>query len=145
MSLTRFVAVGILSCAGYVFAQVPSISMFPAPPASDVTTGDQASTILYPLFDVDRVLKSAPQNEQWEDQAKTQINSREDLLNLFDAERNRPRFIPRAQLQNDATCFAIRSYRMVRDDPQSDSTHRDGYTTCVPAARFRVYTTDEKR
>ena len=40
----------------------------------------------------------------------------------------------------DATCYAIRSYLVVRDSPDSDSTHRDGSTTCVPAARFRVHT-----
>jgi len=40
----------------------------------------------------------------------------------------------------DFACYAIRSYRMVRDNPNSDSTHRDGYTTCVPAARFHYYT-----
>lgn len=40
----------------------------------------------------------------------------------------------------DATCYSIRSYLVVRDSPGSDSTHRDGSTTCVPAARFRVYT-----
>jgi hypothetical protein len=40
----------------------------------------------------------------------------------------------------DTTCYAIRSYLVVRDSPDSDSTHRDGSTTCVPAARFRVHT-----
>jgi hypothetical protein len=39
------------------------------------------------------------------------------------------------------TCYKIRNYLVVRDDPHSDSFHRDGYTTCVPAARFRIYTT----
>jgi len=40
----------------------------------------------------------------------------------------------------DVNCLAIRSYRVVRDSPHSDSTHPDGYTTCVPAARFHYYT-----
>jgi hypothetical protein len=44
------------------------------------------------------------------------------------------------QTDTDAACFAIRSYRVVRDSPQSDTTHFGGYTTCVPAARFRMYT-----
>ncbi len=44
----------------------------------------------------------------------------------------------------DRTCLFIRDYRVVRDSPRSDSTHRDGYTTCVPAARFRLYTTLEQ-
>jgi hypothetical protein len=41
----------------------------------------------------------------------------------------------------DATCYAIRSYIVVRDSPHSDATHRDGSTTCVPAARVRMYST----
>lgn len=45
------------------------------------------------------------------------------------------------QFLGTADCLTIRSYRVVRDDPHSDSTHRDGYTTCVPAARFRLYST----
>jgi hypothetical protein len=46
----------------------------------------------------------------------------------------------------DATCYAIRSYLVVRESAHSDVTHRDGSTTCVPAARVRMYsTTDQKR
>jgi hypothetical protein len=46
----------------------------------------------------------------------------------------------------DATCYAIRSYLVVRDSPHSDVTQRDGSTTCVPAARVRMYsTTDQER
>lgn len=44
----------------------------------------------------------------------------------------------------DRTCLYIRDYRVVRDSPHSDSTHRDGYMTCVPAARFQVYTSVER-
>ena len=46
----------------------------------------------------------------------------------------------------DATCYAIRSYLVIRDSPHSDTTHRDGSTTCVPAARIRMYSTvDQER
>jgi hypothetical protein len=40
--------------------------------------------------------------------------------------------------QNDATCFYIRSYRVTRDDPASDSTRLAGYSECQPAARYRA-------
>jgi hypothetical protein len=50
------------------------------------------------------------------------------------------RFPTGMEFPADATCYAIRSYLVVRDSPDSDSTHRDGSTTCVPAARFRVHT-----
>jgi hypothetical protein len=51
------------------------------------------------------------------------------------------RFTTEMQPPFDATCYAIRSYLVVRDSPHSDVTHRDGSTTCVPAARVRMYST----
>ncbi|MFY9744156.1 MAG: hypothetical protein WA252_14315 [Candidatus Sulfotelmatobacter sp.] len=41
----------------------------------------------------------------------------------------------------DKTCYFIRGYVVVRDGPHSDSVHRDGSFTCVPSARFHLYTT----
>ena len=63
-----------------------------------------------------------------------------------------PAYLPRSEvtiLQSDGypldtTCYLIRSYLMVRDSPHSDTTHRDGYSTCVPAARVRMYSTVER-
>ena len=40
--------------------------------------------------------------------------------------------------QSDGTCYSIRSYRVTRDDPESDSTRLAGYSTCQPAARFQL-------
>jgi len=54
--------------------------------------------------------------------------------------------VPRAWLvdpnggQGDALCYTMRSFKVARDDPQSDSTHAAGYSTCQPAARFHVHT-----
>jgi hypothetical protein len=54
---------------------------------------------------------------------------------------NRHRPAPsEAELGMEGYCLAIRSYRVVRDDPHSDSVHRVAYTTCVPAARVHMYT-----
>jgi hypothetical protein len=39
---------------------------------------------------------------------------------------------------NDTDCYSIRSYRVTRDDPWSDSTRLAGYSECQPAARFRM-------
>ena len=46
--------------------------------------------------------------------------------------------------QDGTLCYAIRSYKVARDDPQSDSTHATGYSTCQPATRFHVQTGDEQ-
>ncbi|HVR27806.1 MAG TPA: hypothetical protein VMU26_31300 [Candidatus Polarisedimenticolia bacterium] len=40
--------------------------------------------------------------------------------------------------QSDVTCYSIRTYRVTRDDPQSDSTSPAGYSTCQPVAQFQL-------
>ena len=48
-----------------------------------------------------------------------------------------PRLAPDPR-PNDRTCYSIRSYRVTRDHPDSDSTRLAGYSTCQPASRFQV-------
>jgi hypothetical protein len=45
-----------------------------------------------------------------------------------------------AQLLGDTFCLKMRTYKVARDNPDSDATHLVGYSTCQPAARFRTYT-----
>jgi hypothetical protein len=42
--------------------------------------------------------------------------------------------------QGDEDCLSMRTYRVVRDNPRSDSTRLAGYSECQPAARFQVRT-----
>lgn len=49
---------------------------------------------------------------------------------------------PDTPLAGGITCLAIRSYVVKRDSKDSDSVHLAGYTTCVPAARFRLKTAE---
>ena len=44
----------------------------------------------------------------------------------------------------DTLCLKMRTYKVARDDPHSDSTHAAGYSTCQPAARFHVRTAEER-
>lgn len=44
---------------------------------------------------------------------------------------------------DDTTCYSIRSYVVARDNKNSDAVHPVGYTTCVPASRYRLRTTVE--
>jgi hypothetical protein len=48
-------------------------------------------------------------------------------------------------LPGDTLCYAIRSYVVARDSKHSDSVHRVGYTTCVPASRYRLRTTMDQQ
>jgi len=49
-----------------------------------------------------------------------------------------PQFRKRVLAQNDVTCYSLRTYRVTRDDPESDATSPAGYSTCQPASRFQV-------
>ncbi|MGZ4816338.1 MAG: hypothetical protein ACXVZV_13065 [Terriglobales bacterium] len=46
------------------------------------------------------------------------------------------------QLDADIDCLKIRSYVVARDSKDSDSTHLVRYSTCQPASRYRLKTTD---
>jgi hypothetical protein len=41
--------------------------------------------------------------------------------------------------QADSVCLKIRTYKVARDGPATDSTHPAGYSTCQPAARFQTH------
>lgn len=43
---------------------------------------------------------------------------------------------------DDTMCYKIRSYVVARDSKNSDSVHPVKYTTCVPASRYRLKTTE---
>ena len=47
--------------------------------------------------------------------------------------------------QDDEFCLNIRSYRVTRDDPESDSTRLAGYSECQPAARYQMKTAVDMR
>jgi hypothetical protein len=47
-------------------------------------------------------------------------------------------------LDSDVTCYTIRSYVVARDSKDSDSTHMAGYSTCQPASRYAIKTTEER-
>jgi hypothetical protein len=61
-------------------------------------------------------------------------------LNQFTAPRRWLHIDPDWQPQDDGACLKMRTYKVARDGPHSDSTHAAGYTTCTPAARFQTRT-----
>jgi hypothetical protein len=50
---------------------------------------------------------------------------------------------PDGPLAAGTTCYAIRSYVVAPDAKGTDSVHPDGYSTCIPAANFRLKTPDD--
>jgi hypothetical protein len=43
--------------------------------------------------------------------------------------------------QDEAMCYTMRTYRVARVSPESDTTTPAGYSTCQRAARFQLRTT----
>ena len=48
-------------------------------------------------------------------------------------------------MQNDTDCYTMRSYRVTRDDSQSDAVRLAGYSECQLAARFQMKTAVDSR
>jgi hypothetical protein len=132
--LLRLLTAAALLCATQAFTQVQ-----PGDPSDATSTLDQLQANPYLRLNLDQP-NSSPENS-----TKTLGQPSRGLSGLLDLKQTPMRAVGEMPWQAEATCFAIRSYRVVRDDPHSHSIHRDGYTTCVPSARFRVYTADEKR
>jgi len=47
--------------------------------------------------------------------------------------------------QAEPTCYTIRAYRVVRENPGSDVTKPAGYSTCQRSAQFQLRTTVDSR
>ena len=63
--------------------------------------------------------------------------------------KNQPRHMTwlgmhRYAVNETPVCYKMRSYHMVRLDPDSDVTRQEGYSTCEPASRFGVKRTIQK-
>ncbi|HLW85388.1 MAG TPA: hypothetical protein VKR60_09260 [Candidatus Sulfotelmatobacter sp.] len=54
-------------------------------------------------------------------------------------------FHKRIVTNDDVPCLTLRTYRVTRDDPESDTTRLVGYSTCQPSTRFQVKTTVESQ
>ena len=48
------------------------------------------------------------------------------------------------RMDDDATCYTMRSYVVARDSKNSDSTHLTGYSTCQRASKYRLKTTEQR-
>jgi hypothetical protein len=60
-------------------------------------------------------------------------------IKILDTQRFGTSHIP-PDLLADQYCLKIRSYQMARDSKNSDSTHLVGYSTCLPASKYRLRT-----
>ena len=120
------VAMLVLLCAGLVLAQAPQ---------NNNPEADQFRLSPYPQTEF-----SLQNNPESDSTVLVHIDPHVYWGGKKRSDSDVLRFPTELESPVDTTCYAIRSYLVVRDSPDSDSTHRDGSTTCVPAARFRVHT-----
>ncbi len=146
MTLARLVAVTLVLCSTLVFAQ--KNTDFAAIP-------DQALTASHPEIAASsepwKIFPNQPSNAGKQPLDRLQIDQFKVLRSKTDSRS----FLlgPESDagillsgvggdLISDTTCLKIRSYVVARDSKNSDSTHRVSYSTCQPASRYRLRTTD---
>jgi hypothetical protein len=153
MPLTRFLVVVMLVawCAGQLCAQSQGNGNSGVAPSQATASNASSSNPVADLFQRDPNLQAwFPTQGGLETNAvggnRADVYAHPSAKDVFRIRVGPNQFPTEWQAPFDATCYAIRSYLVVRESPHSDVTHRDGSTTCVPAARVRMYsTTDQKR
>ncbi len=58
-------------------------------------------------------------------------------------DRPAQRYFEHMKQEEDGVCYKLRSYKVARDDRDSDSTHPVGYSTCQRASKFQMRSADE--
>ena len=146
MPLAHLLAAALLVCSTLAFAQKQNDSLVSEMQSSNAnkaaTTSDSWKFIPNPSADTS--FGGAPLDRARIDQFKVDqasIDSKGSASKL-EAQADPLVLEPTRELATDATCFAIRSYVVARDDKNSDSTHPVAYSTCQPASRYRLRTTD---
>jgi hypothetical protein len=145
MTLARLLA-ALLLCSLPAFGQGQQVSGFNMPdkstdtmPASSTSTSSPSEP--WRIFTNTPMELSSDQDrirvDQFRlDQGKVDPGARTFTFKVAPA--------PDGSLDGDATCYTMRSYVVARDSKDSDSTHPVSYSTCQPASRYRVKTTEER-
>ena len=148
MTLTRLLSAALVVCSALAFAQTKTDSM---------AVSDQVAPT--------NKLASVASSKPWKiipDQAMhtTSGSNAQDRLQIDKYKISRSKSDARTlllgpeadsgmvlsslggELDADIDCLKIRSYVVARDSKDSDSTHLVRYSTCQPASRYRLKTTE---
>jgi hypothetical protein len=107
-------------------------------PAPALHQNEESSTVLFQLPEPFLVDLESPSNS-----TPTSVQSEQDSLVARQLESRAEHLL--TLQQNEPTCYMLRTYRVVRENPQSDSTRPAGYSTCQPSTRFQVRTAVDSR
>jgi len=97
-------------------------------PAAVLSRNAEASIVFFPLFDDwPNSSTSTPGNSQSEhNSGKMPVPVHTQHILTME--------------QNEATCLTLRTYRVARVSPDSDTIRPAGYSTCQPTSRFQLKT-----
>jgi hypothetical protein len=152
MRIARLLAVVSLLCSFSVLAQdEPKVSpngAVPAPNAvAPVTTAVAAEPSRIAAVNASALNASKSPFTQLQSGMQDQRLNRDDVDNfLTDPPSNKAKTAGiNEESANDSECLYIRSYVVARDGKDSDSTHMVSYSTCQPARRYGLKTTELKQ
>lgn len=127
MSYTRLVLVALWFCSLPAFSQDHSL-----------IAGNAGSNVQR-IPDL-RTPPAATPSEPWRILPKPDSDRNQGFLITPDLGQEGIIVSPDGPLALGTTCYNIRSYVVSRDSKDSDSVHPVGYSTCIPANRYRLKT-----
>ncbi len=144
MTLARVLAAAVMLCALPAFAQDHANAGSVFSKGFYLFCLAPAATPEQPW----RIIPSRPADLGLEQSPLSQIRTNEYRLVEREPDSHCLQYSPtidqhsHTQLYTDTVCYAIRSYVVARDSKDSDSTHPVRYSTCQPAARYQLRTTE---
>lgn len=146
MTLTRFLFGSLVVCSALAFAQTKADPTSPQAAAANklATVASSEPWKIIPDQSMHATSGSNALDRLQVDQYKVS-RSKNDTRTLLlgpDADAGMVLSGLNGQLDADIDCLKIRSYVVARDSKDSDSTHLVRYSTCQPASRYRLKTTE---
>jgi hypothetical protein len=147
MTLTRFFASALVVCSALAFAQTKTDSLAVSDPAAaskPATTASSEPWKFIPNQLADANSGKDPLNRLQIDQYKVFRSDTNTRTLLVSPEADAGMILSglSGELDGVTTCLKIRSYVVARDSKDSDSTHPVSYSTCQPAKRYSLRTTE---
>jgi hypothetical protein len=147
MTLTRLLSASLVLCSALAFSQTKTDSLA----VSDlVTASNKLGTVassepwkIIPSQPLDATSGRNPDSLQV-DKYKVSRSKNDTRTFLLGPEADAGMILSAlgGELDADIDCLKIRSYVVARDSKDSDSTHLVRYSTCQPASRYRLKTTE---
>lgn len=147
MTLARLLATALLVCSALAFAQKKSDSLAIPAQAADASKSPTAAPSepwkFIPNQPMDAAAGRNPLDRLQVDKYKVFRSKTDTRTLLLGPDADAGMFLSGVDgLDADTTCLKIRSYVVARDSKDSDSTHPVSYSTCQPASRYRLKTTE---